>query len=141
MRRTRMINLGRIDDIKDVHEVVRYLNQNQNKIVDKVKTKLSELTDEHVDVIRIYVNQFSVGVYNLVMSYAPKYLFSEIKESDLNAFLLWIRNEVIEGMKIVQETTQASAIANHPATHAVPKKEVKKTTTKRTTRKKKVDGK
>lgn len=136
-----MINLGRIDDIKDVHEVVRYLNQNQNKIVDKVKTKLSELTDEHVDVIRIYVNQFSVGVYNLVMSYAPKYLFSEIKESDLNAFLLWIRNEVIEGMKIVQETTQASAIANHPATHAVPKKEVKKTTTKRTTRKKKVDGK
>lgn len=138
-----MINLGRIDDIRDVHEVVRYLNQNQKQIVDKVMNKLTELTDEHVDVIRIYVNQFSISTYNLVMSYAPKYLFSDIKESDLNAFLLWIRNEVLEGMKIVQETTQASAIANHPATHEVPKKATtrKTKTTKTTTRKKKVDGK
>lgn len=127
MMKSNLINLG-VLEIKDIHQINSFLFNNKKNIKKVITSKIYQLTGEtaEIDVLELQIIQFNMGTYNLVMNYSPKYIFSNLSDKDFLNLCLWIRKEVLREMKIFKETTQASAISNHPAKHVNLAKKVKK---------------
>lgn len=121
----RILDICKIDNIEDSKTVESFISKNYRSLINELRKRIELMTEhiiedktvyERADFISLKVAPYK-NIHVVVLLYKPDYLFSEVRKADITKLRKWLEGELFQTMKIIQETTQSSAIPNHAAKH------------------------
>lgn len=94
----RMINLITLDNEEECNYVASFLSKNHATINAELRGRISQLTDERIDLLNIKILPAGKVYKLVVLLYKPNYLFSDIRNINQKELFKWLKEEIRKGL-------------------------------------------